>query len=225
MWRLDNIVNRSTRRPAHGKVGDRESRGQATTLLRDYAHRPTETLTRALSSGWEEPSDRHHARRTTKKCETKPISRNLIVINGLRRYPRAPRHQVHGVAQGSQRPAAVSFPRSARSALRRRRRPIVITVRSPGKSRKVQESRESRGQGAIKVEQGLFLPLFEPEIPGNPTVVLVDATVASAPGIELAGRDAEPRDEAPGVDLALLGPAPHEIEDLVAHVGRRPGSG
>ena len=78
---------------------------------------------------------------------------------------------------------------------------------------------------AIKVEDGLLFPLLEPEIPGNPSVVLVDAAVAPAPGIELAGRDAEPGDETPGGDLGLLGPAPHEIDDLVAHVGRRPGVG
>ena len=68
---------------------------------------------------------------------------------------------------------------------------------------------------AIKVENGLLFPLLEPEIPENPTVVLVDAAVASAPGIELAGRDAEPLDETPGMDPGLLGPAPHEIDDLV----------
>ena len=78
---------------------------------------------------------------------------------------------------------------------------------------------------AIEVEDGLFFPLFEPEISGNPTVVLVDTAIAAAPGIELAGRDAEPGDETPGVDLGLLRPAPHEIDDLVAHVGRRPGFG
>ena len=78
---------------------------------------------------------------------------------------------------------------------------------------------------AIKVEDGLLFPLFEPEISGNPTVVLVDAAVAPALGIELARRDAEPLDETLGMDLGLLGPAPHEIDDLVAHVGRRPGFG
>ena len=78
---------------------------------------------------------------------------------------------------------------------------------------------------AIKVEDGLLFALLEPEIPGNPTVVLVDAAVASAPGIELAGRDAEALDETPGTDLGLLGPAPNEIDDLVAYVGRRPGFG
>ena len=69
---------------------------------------------------------------------------------------------------------------------------------------------------AIKIEDGLLLPLFEPEISGNPTVVLVERAVAPAPGVELAGRDAEPLDETPGVDLGLVGPAPHEIDDLVA---------
>ena len=78
---------------------------------------------------------------------------------------------------------------------------------------------------AIKVENGLLFPLLESEIPENPTVVLVDAAVAPAPGIELAGRDAEPLDETPGMDPGLLGPAPHEIDDLVAHVGWCPGFG
>ena len=35
---------------------------------------------------------------------------------------------------------------------------------------------------AIEVEDGLFFPLFEPEIAGNPTVVLVDRAVTPAPG-------------------------------------------
>ena len=43
--------------------------------------------------------------------------------------------------------------------------------------------------------------------------------------IESAGIPHKPRNETPGVDLGLLEPAPHEIDNLVAHVGRRPGIG
>ena len=47
-----------------------------------------------------------------------------------------------------------------------------------------------------------FLPLLQPEIPGNPTVVFVDLAVAFPPVVELAGGYAQPPDEPPGADLA-----------------------
>jgi hypothetical protein len=56
----------------------------------------------------------------------------------------------------------------------------------------------------MKVEDGLLLPLFQPEIPGNPGVMLIALTVAVPPVIELAGRDAEPSQEQPDSDLGLL---------------------
>ena len=77
----------------------------------------------------------------------------------------------------------------------------------------------------VKVDDGLFPPGFEPVIARDPTVVFVDAAVAFPPGVEFAGRDAEPRDKTPGPDLGLERPTPNEIDDLVADIGLRPGSG
>ena len=66
----------------------------------------------------------------------------------------------------------------------------------------------------MEVEDGLLLPVLQPAIAGDPAVVLVGLAVAFPPVVELAGGDAEPRDEPPGADLGLLGPAPDEIDDL-----------
>ena len=55
----------------------------------------------------------------------------------------------------------------------------------------------------MEIDDRLFLPVLQPEVPGNPTVVLVDAAIALSPGIELAGRDAKPPDEPRGSDLGL----------------------
>src|SRR5713226_3158033 len=43
-------------------------------------------------------------------------------------------------------------------------------------------------QRVLQVERddGLLLPLLQPKVPGNPTVVLVDATIAFSPIVELA---------------------------------------
>ena len=77
----------------------------------------------------------------------------------------------------------------------------------------------------MEIDDGLLLPILQPKVPGNPTVVLVDLAVALPPVVELAGRDAEPPDEPPGADLGLLRPAPDEIHDLVPHVVRHPDPG
>ena len=77
----------------------------------------------------------------------------------------------------------------------------------------------------VKVDDGLFLPGFEPVIARDPTVVFVDRAVAFPPGVEFAGRDAEPRDKTPDPDLGLERPTPNEIDDLVADIGLGPGSG
>src|SRR5690242_12535348 len=70
----------------------------------------------------------------------------------------------------------------------------------------------------------LLLPIFQPKVPGNPTVVLVDTTIAFSPIVELAPGHAQPSNESPGADLAGLRPAPHEIHDLVPHIVRYPDS-
>jgi hypothetical protein len=53
----------------------------------------------------------------------------------------------------------------------------------------------------MKPDDGLFLPLLQPEIPGNPAVVLVHFAVAFPPVVELAGGDVEPHNEPPGTEL------------------------
>src|SRR6202011_2167823 len=65
----------------------------------------------------------------------------------------------------------------------------------------------------MELDDCFFLPRFQPEITGNPTVVLVDAPVPLPPVIELAGGHAQPWDEPSDADLGLLRPAPDEIHD------------
>src|SRR5579863_601216 len=77
----------------------------------------------------------------------------------------------------------------------------------------------------MKIDDRLLLPLLQPKVPGNPTVVLVHLAVAVAPVVELAGPDVEPPDEPSGADAGLVGPAPDEIHDLIPHVVRHPDSG
>jgi hypothetical protein len=41
----------------------------------------------------------------------------------------------------------------------------------------------------MEASDGLLLPILQPEIAGNPAVVLVDLAVAFPPVVELAGGD------------------------------------
>ena len=66
----------------------------------------------------------------------------------------------------------------------------------------------------MEPNDGLLLPILQPEIPGNPAIVLVHLTVPFQPVVELAGGDVEPLDEPSGADLGLLRTAPDEIHDL-----------
>src|SRR5216683_5961818 len=77
----------------------------------------------------------------------------------------------------------------------------------------------------MEPDDGLLLPLLQPEIAGNPAVVLVHLAVAVPPVVELAGCDVEPPNEPPGADLGLLRPAPDEIHDLVPRIMRNPAPG
>src|ERR1039458_8256586 len=71
----------------------------------------------------------------------------------------------------------------------------------------------------------LLFPFLQPKIPGNPAVMLIDLAVPLSPAVELAGRDVQPPDEAPGADLGLLLPAPDEIHDVVPRIVRNPTAG
>src|SRR6476620_10545207 len=77
----------------------------------------------------------------------------------------------------------------------------------------------------MKPDDGLLLPILQPEVAGNPTVVLVHLPVAFPPVVELAGGDVKPPNEPPGADLGLLRPAPDEIHDLIPCIVRDPDSG
>jgi len=63
----------------------------------------------------------------------------------------------------------------------------------------------------MELNDRFFLPRLQPEITGNPTVMLVHAPVALPPVIELAGGHTQPRDEPSYADLGLLRPASDEI--------------
>jgi hypothetical protein len=77
----------------------------------------------------------------------------------------------------------------------------------------------------MEPDDGLLLPILQPEIGGNPAVVLVHLAVAFPPVVELAGCDIEPPDEPPGADLGLLRPAPDEVNDLIPRIVRNPDPG
>ena len=77
----------------------------------------------------------------------------------------------------------------------------------------------------MEANNGLLLPLLQPEIPGNPAVVLVYFSAAFPPVVELAGGNVEPRDEPPGANLSLFRPASDKIHDLVPCVVRNPDPG
>src|SRR6478672_6003510 len=77
----------------------------------------------------------------------------------------------------------------------------------------------------MEANDGLLFPILQPEIAGNPAVVLVHPAVAFPPIVELAGGDVEPLDEPSGADLGLLRPAPDKIHDLVPRLMRNPDPG
>src|SRR5450631_809884 len=77
----------------------------------------------------------------------------------------------------------------------------------------------------MKIDDRFLLPLLQPKVSGNPTVVLVRLAVSLPPIVELASSDAKPSDKSSGADLGRLRPAPAEIHDLVPHVVRDPDPG
>ena len=77
----------------------------------------------------------------------------------------------------------------------------------------------------MKADDGLLLPILQPEVAGHPAVMLIDLPVALPPVVELAGSDVESPNEPPGADLGLLRPAPDEIHDLIPRIGWNPTPG
>src|SRR5215813_11055894 len=77
----------------------------------------------------------------------------------------------------------------------------------------------------VKTDDRFFLPRLQPEISRHPAVVLIHASVALAPVVELARRHPQPLHESSDADLGLLRPAPNEIHHLIPHIMRHPGLG
>src|SRR6476646_9182091 len=77
----------------------------------------------------------------------------------------------------------------------------------------------------MEADDSLLFPILQPEIPGNPAVVLIRLAVAFPPVVELAGGDVEPPNQPPGADLGLLRPAPDEIHDLIPRIVLDPAPG
>lgn len=80
------------------------------------------------------------------------------------------------------------------------------------------------GMGAGEGADALLLIVGEPVIARNPGVVLVDMAEALNPVVELAGTDADPRQEATSRDGGLVAPSTDEIDDGVAGVVRHPSA-
>ena len=77
----------------------------------------------------------------------------------------------------------------------------------------------------MKLNDGFFFPGFQPEVSGNPAVVLVHAPIPLLPLVELARPNPQPCDEPPDAHLGLLRPAPNEVHQLVLHIVRHPALG
>jgi len=88
-----------------------------------------------------------------------------------------------------------------------------------------QSSMAFQGMFSVEVDDGLPFPRCEPEITGNPTVVLIDAPVALSLVVKLAGSHAQPVDESSDADLRFFRPAADEIHHQVPHIVRHPHFG
>ena len=76
----------------------------------------------------------------------------------------------------------------------------------------------------VEVEDGLTFPVFEPEVPRDHGIVLVDLPIAVLPLVELAGSQFEPVEQLFGGQFGTLGPVADVIDDLVSRVVGNPTS-
>jgi hypothetical protein len=70
----------------------------------------------------------------------------------------------------------------------------------------------------------LPLPFPQPEVAGDPGIVLVDLAIALSPIVVLAASDADPLDQASRRQLRFVRSISHGINHLVSHVRLRPGA-
>jgi len=75
----------------------------------------------------------------------------------------------------------------------------------------------------MKVDNGLFLPVFEPEVAGNQGVVLIGLAVTALPIVILAGANAQPGDKMRHSDAGAPGPALDEVNNRITDIMGYPG--
>src|ERR1700736_4913397 len=74
----------------------------------------------------------------------------------------------------------------------------------------------------MEADDRFLLPRLQPEIPGNPTVVLIHSPVALSPVVKLAGPNAQPLRKSSHADLGLLRPTSDKIYNLIPHIMHHP---
>ena len=87
-----------------------------------------------------------------------------------------------------------------------------------------QSSISFQGMFEMELENRLSFVDGQPMIAWDPRIVLVDFSIATSPVMEFTERDSDPGDDDECGDLGLIGPSPHEIDDLIANIVRNPTS-
>ena len=77
----------------------------------------------------------------------------------------------------------------------------------------------------VEVDDGLLLPILQPEIPRDGSIMLVRFTVALDPCVKLASCNRQPGNETMQGDFRLLAPLPDKINNGVADVMGNPAAG
>jgi len=73
-----------------------------------------------------------------------------------------------------------------------------------------------------KRNNGLFFPVFKPEVSWNPAVMFVDFAISTLPVVKLAGNDPKPDNKDNGSDSGFIGPVINEINNGIADVVGNP---
>ncbi len=80
------------------------------------------------------------------------------------------------------------------------------------------------GMTIVEVQDGLLLPILEPPVPRDFSVMLVGLTVSFLPIMKLAGAQPEPRQQTLGGQLGPFRPMLDIIDDVVAGIVGNPAS-
>jgi hypothetical protein len=75
------------------------------------------------------------------------------------------------------------------------------------------------------IDNGLYFPIFQPEIPGSLAVVFIDAAIAFFPAVEFAAGDPNPADKAGLGQFGTPGPMLNKINNCIADIMGNPGIG